>query len=66
MKKLYSYTPGCVYQIYDKKMLNKILATGNFYLIDIHYYHRARWQFWKPKYVSFYDVMCINKTEIEI
>ncbi len=63
-ERLHLVTPGSIYYVKDKKLLKELLATGNFLWIKTIYEQHKKWQFWKRKKVSYYEVMCIKDIEI--
>lgn len=65
MSKFYKYIPGCTYEVYDKEKLKKIMATGNFHLINIYYLYKPWWKFWLKKTINYYEIMCIETTWFE-
>lgn len=53
-------TPGCIYSINNKELLDKMLLTNHFIHIKTYYTSKKWWEFWKHKKPILYDVMCIK------
>ena len=64
--RLHLATPGCVYFTRNKKIVDQLLATGNFNLIKTYFSNQYKnwWEFWKFKKPVGYEVMCIRDLEI--
>jgi len=65
-ERLHLATPGWVYFLTDRALVDKLLATGNFSIIKTHFTNECKkwWEFWKIKRPISYEVMCNKDLEV--
>ena len=62
--RLHLATPGCVYFTRNKKIVDQLLATGNFKKIKTYFEYHKWWEFWKAHKEVGYEIMCVRDLEV--